>query len=79
MKDYLIFLSSDEELEENKVAKLTVIDVNTLEHMEVMAVVSSLEELPDADRLWVRIDDLGDVRKSVKPKFIRILDRVKDP
>lgn len=75
MKDYVIFLSSQQKLAEHKQSKLSVIDLNTLEHMDVLAVVSSLQELPDADRLWIRVEDVGDVRKSREPWSIKILER----
>jgi len=78
MKDYLIFLSSDQNLAENCENKLTVIDLNTLEYLDVIGFVSSSPATPDMDRLWIRIDDLGDVRKSKKPKYIRILKSIQD-
>ncbi len=79
MKDFVIFLPSHQKLVDNKETRLTVIDVNTLEHMDVVALVSGLKDLPDADRLWIRQEDLGDVRKSEKPCSIRILQRMADP
>lgn len=79
MEDYDLFISSDETLAEGEEIKLTIRDTRTLEHIEVKAVVYRSEELPDTDRLWVRIDDFGDVRRGKKPWSIRIVERIEKP
>ncbi|MDP6179135.1 MAG: hypothetical protein QGG48_04510 [Desulfatiglandales bacterium] len=79
MKDYELFISSHETLSEGEEIDLTVRDTDTLEHVEVKAVVHRTEGLPDTDRLWIRIDDFGDVRRGEKPWSIKILEHIESP
>ncbi len=79
MKDYELFISSHESLTEGQEINLTIRDIHTLEHKEVRAMVSRSEDSPHADRLWVRIDDFGDVRRSDKPWYIKIVEYIEKP
>lgn len=79
MKDYEVFISSHEKLAEGEEIQLTLRDMQTLEHIEVRGIVSRSEALPEADRLWIRIDDLGDVRRSEKPWSIKIVEHIEKP
>ncbi len=79
MKDYELFISSHEKLVAGEEKTYTIRDMETLEHIEVKGMVFPQEDSPDLDRLWVRIDDYGDVRKSEKPWFIKILERLEKP
>jgi len=79
MKEYELFISSHEVIQEGKEIMLTIRDVQTMEHIEVKAIVHTAEGLPNTDRLWIRIDDLGDVRQSKKAWSLKILERIEKP